>query len=57
MYYQSTRSEHRVSDTAAILEGIAPNGGLYIDPELAGLPAPAAAGHGREDPGPSAARL
>ena len=36
MYYQSTRSEHRVSDTAAILEGIAPDGGLYIDPELAG---------------------
>ena len=38
MYYQSTRSGHRVSDTAAILEGIAPDGGLYIDPALAGRP-------------------
>jgi len=38
MLYQSTRSEHRVSDTAAILEGIAPDGGLYIDPTLAGRP-------------------
>ena len=38
MYYQSTRSEHRVSDPAAILEGIAPDGGLYIDPGLAGRP-------------------
>ena len=34
MYYQSTRSAHRASDTAAILEGIAPDGGLYIDPTL-----------------------
>ena len=38
MLYQSTRSEHRVSDTAAILEGIAPDGGLYIDPKLADRP-------------------
>ncbi len=38
MLYQSTRSEHRVSDTAAILEGIAPDGGLYIDPKLAERP-------------------
>ena len=38
MNYQSTRSDHRVSDTAAILEGIAPDGGLYVDPDLAGRP-------------------
>ena len=38
MYYQSTRSDHRVSDTAAILEGIAPDGGLYIDPALGSRP-------------------
>ena len=38
MLYQSTRSDRRVSDTAAILEGIAPDGGLYIDPELAKRP-------------------
>lgn len=38
MYYQSTRSDHRVSDTAAILEGIAPDGGLYIDPKLGERP-------------------
>ena len=38
MYYQSTRSDRRVSDTAAILEGIAPDGGLYIDPKLAERP-------------------
>ena len=38
MLYQSTRSDHRVSDTAAILEGIAPDGGLYIDPALGSRP-------------------
>ncbi len=38
MLYQSTRSEHRASDTAAVLEGIAPDGGLYIDPTLAARP-------------------
>ena len=38
MYYQSTRSDRRVSDTAAILEGIAPDSGLYIDPKLAERP-------------------
>ena len=38
MLYQSTRSDRRVSDTAAILEGIAPDGGLYIDPKLAERP-------------------
>ena len=31
MLYQSTRSDRRVSDTAAILEGIAPDSGLYIN--------------------------
>ena len=38
MSYQSTRSMERVSDTAAVLRGIAPDGGLYIDPELARRP-------------------
>ena len=38
MYYQSTRSSHRVSDTEAVLEGIAPDGGLYIDPNPGARP-------------------
>ena len=38
MFYQSTRSDRRVTDTAAILEGIAPDGGLYIDPSLSDRP-------------------
>ena len=38
MSYQSTRSMERVADTAAVLRGIAPDGGLYIDPELAKRP-------------------
>ncbi len=38
MDYQSTRSGIRAADTAAVLEGIAPDGGLYIDPDLAGRP-------------------
>ena len=38
MLYQSTRSAHQAPDTAAVLEGIAPDGGLYIDPGLAGRP-------------------
>ena len=38
MLYQSTRSAHQASDTAAVLEGIAPDGGLYIDPGLADRP-------------------
>ena len=32
MRYQSTRSLHTAEDTAAVLQGIAPDGGLYIDP-------------------------
>lgn len=38
MKYQSTRSLERVSDTAAVLRGIAADGGLYIDPQLAERP-------------------
>lgn len=38
MLYQSTRSEERVSDTAAVLRGIAPDGGLYVDPRLGERP-------------------
>ena len=38
MFYQSTRSLERVSDTAAVLRGIAADGGLYIDPALAERP-------------------
>ena len=38
MYYQSTRGPERVSDTAAVLRGIAPDGGLYVEPGLAERP-------------------
>ena len=38
MKYQSTRSLEQVSDTAAVLRGIAADGGLYIDPGLAERP-------------------
>ena len=38
MNFQSTRSKHTVSDTRAVLEGIAPDGGLYVDPELKNRP-------------------
>ena len=38
MNYQSTRSNHIASDTAAVLRGIAPDGGLYIDPSLGQRP-------------------
>ena len=38
MLYQSTRSSIRTSDTAAVLQGIAPDGGLYIDPNLKDRP-------------------
>ena len=38
MFYQSTRSNYQVSDTAAVLQGLAPDGGLYIDPTLADRP-------------------
>ncbi|MBQ7895553.1 MAG: threonine synthase [Oscillospiraceae bacterium] len=34
MDYKSTRSSINASDTAAVLQGIAPDGGLYIDPNL-----------------------
>ena len=34
MDYNSTRSSINASDTAAVLQGIAPDGGLYIDPNL-----------------------
>ena len=38
MNYQSTRSSYAVSDRAAVLQGIAPDGGLYIDPRLKDRP-------------------
>ena len=34
MEYISTRSKITATDTAAVLQGIAPDGGLYIDPAL-----------------------
>ncbi len=34
MRYQSTRSEYSVDDVRAVLDGIAPDGGLYVDPLL-----------------------
>ena len=33
--FQSTRSCYTVSDTAAVLQGIAPDGGLFVDPGIA----------------------
>lgn len=38
MNVQSTRSNYTVSDRRAVLEGIAPDGGLYVDPELKNRP-------------------
>ena len=38
MFYQSTRSSEQVTDTAAVLRGIAPDGGLYLDPALGQRP-------------------
>ncbi|MBR6350786.1 MAG: threonine synthase [Firmicutes bacterium] len=38
MKYQSTRSLHTASDTEAVLQGIAPDGGLYIDPSIGAWP-------------------
>ena len=38
MFYQSTRGPERATDTAAVLRGIAPDGGLYIDPALGERP-------------------
>ena len=35
MEYKSTRSNITASDTVAVLQGIAPDGGLFIDPNLA----------------------
>lgn len=34
MRYQSTRGAAYASDTRAVLQGIAPDGGLYIDPDI-----------------------
>ena len=38
MNYQSTRSAMCAADTDAVLQGIAPDGGLYIDPDLGRRP-------------------
>lgn len=35
MYYQSTRSSHSASSLEAVIRGIAPDGGLYVDPCIA----------------------
>lgn len=35
---QSTRSNYSVSDTAAVLQGIAPDGGLFVDPDVSSRP-------------------
>lgn len=34
MYYYSTRSEHKATDVEAVLNGLAPDGGLYIEPHM-----------------------
>ena len=34
MFYQSTRSSLRASDLEAVLQGLAADGGLYIDPDI-----------------------
>ena len=34
MYYYSTRSQHKATDVQAVLNGMAPDGGLYIEPEM-----------------------
>ena len=36
--FQSTRSSYTASDTAAVLQGIAPDGGLFVDAGLADRP-------------------
>lgn len=38
MRYQSTRSKYTTDDVRAVLDGIAPDGGLYIDPSLGERP-------------------
>ena len=40
MLYQSTRSNHTVNSLEAILQGIAPDGGLYLPKDLASLSLP-----------------
>ena len=35
---QSTRSSYSVTDTAAVLQGIAPDGGLFVDPDISYRP-------------------
>ena len=37
MLYQSTRSHHTVNSLEAILQGIAPDGGLYLPVDFSGL--------------------
>ncbi len=37
MLYQSTRSNHTVTSLEAILQGIAPDGGLYLPVDLASM--------------------
>ena len=34
MYYQSTRSSHTANSLEAVIRGIAPDGGLYVDPNI-----------------------
>ena len=36
--FQSTRSSYTVTDTAAVLQGIAPDGGLFVDPDIFSRP-------------------
>ena len=36
--FQSTRSSYTVTDTAAVLQGIAPDGGLFVDPDISSRP-------------------
>ena len=38
MYYQSTRSSHTANSLEAVIRGIAPDGGLYVDPDIAARP-------------------
>ena len=35
---QSTRSSYAVTDTLAVLQGIAPDGGLFVDPDISSRP-------------------
>ena len=38
MYYQSTRSSHTANSLEAVIRGIAPDGGLYVDPNITARP-------------------